>query len=128
MPVCFLNSAMTGCIGTRYGDQIIPLTSAAPAALAGAGTWGRRGGGDSEGSGDVAVFIPPSAPRALTKEFATDRRVNWRSLGPIAYLRPAVHSRPLRRECEPWRRTQGRDGASTALKKYRSAIGTTYFR
>src|SRR2546430_15010080 len=36
MPVCFLNSAMTGCIGTRYGDQIIPLTSAAPAALAAA--------------------------------------------------------------------------------------------
>src|SRR5215471_12323632 len=33
MPVCFLNSAITGCIGTRYGDQIIPLTSAAPAAL-----------------------------------------------------------------------------------------------
>src|SRR5262249_5592207 len=36
MPVCFLNSAITGCIGTRYGDQIIPLTSAAPAALAAA--------------------------------------------------------------------------------------------
>src|SRR3982074_1839526 len=34
MPVCFLNSAMTGCIGTKYGDQIIPLTSAAPAGLA----------------------------------------------------------------------------------------------
>src|SRR5262245_29154475 len=36
MPVCFLNSAITGCIGTKYGDQIIPLTSAAPAALAAA--------------------------------------------------------------------------------------------
>ena len=34
MPVCFLNSAITGCIGTKYGDQIMPLTSAAPAALA----------------------------------------------------------------------------------------------
>src|SRR5437660_11929550 len=33
MPVCFLNSAITGCIGTKYGDQIIPLTSAALAAL-----------------------------------------------------------------------------------------------
>src|SRR6478609_6130714 len=36
MPVCFLNSAITGCIGTKYGDQIIPLTSAVPAALAAA--------------------------------------------------------------------------------------------
>src|SRR4051812_17551813 len=36
MPVCFLNSAMTGCMGTRYGDQIIPLTSTAPAVLAAA--------------------------------------------------------------------------------------------
>ena len=31
-----VNSAMTGCIGTRYGDQIIPLTSAFPTAFAAA--------------------------------------------------------------------------------------------
>jgi putative SOS response-associated peptidase YedK len=33
-----------------------------------------------------------------------------------------------RREYELWRRTQGRDGASTVLKKRRSEIGTTCFR
>ena len=36
MPVAFLKSAITGCIGTRYGDQIIPVTSATPAAFAAA--------------------------------------------------------------------------------------------
>src|SRR5260370_6771306 len=36
MPVCFLNSAIAACIGTKYGDQIIPLTAAARAALAAA--------------------------------------------------------------------------------------------
>jgi hypothetical protein len=36
IPVSFVNSAMTGFIGTRYGDQIIPLTSAFPAAFAAA--------------------------------------------------------------------------------------------
>ena len=28
----------------------------------------------NEWSGDVSVFIPPSAPRAFTVEFATERR------------------------------------------------------
>src|SRR6185295_834015 len=36
LPVSLVNSAMTGFIGTRYGDQIIPLTSAFPAAFAAA--------------------------------------------------------------------------------------------
>ena len=35
-PVSLVNSAMTGFIGTRYGDQIIPLTSAFPTAFAAA--------------------------------------------------------------------------------------------
>src|SRR5215510_15791865 len=36
IPVSLVNSAMTGFIGTRYGDQIIPLTSAFPTAFAAA--------------------------------------------------------------------------------------------
>src|SRR6187401_3075660 len=36
IPVSLVNSAMTGFIGTKYGDQIIPLTSAFPAAFAAA--------------------------------------------------------------------------------------------
>src|SRR6185369_4496516 len=36
IPVSLVNSAMTGFIGTRYGDQIIPFTSAFPTAFAAA--------------------------------------------------------------------------------------------